>query len=127
MCNQGSHSRKLAWCETDVFIFSTICLRIGRVLNYIVNPVIAFSVPKGVVPSNNRHISRSLLLCFNRCATLKTFLQMHKKIKTKQLIKIASLIWYCFCISECTCKNGTQVRGKIKEVRCYFDYLTAAP
>ena len=31
-----------------------------------VNPVVALSGPNGVVPSNDRHISRGLLLCINR-------------------------------------------------------------
>ena len=33
---------------------------------YDVNPVVALSGPNGVVPSNDRHISRGLLLCIFR-------------------------------------------------------------
>ena len=62
----GSYLRKLAWCETDVYIFSSDFWHVVRVLNYIVNPAVAFSGPRGVVPSNDRHTSHSLLLCFNR-------------------------------------------------------------
>ena len=34
--------------------------------SYDVNPAVALSGPWGVVPSNDRHISRGLLVCFNR-------------------------------------------------------------
>ena len=43
---------------------STDCWHIGRAAT--VNTVVALSGPKGVVPSNDQHIGRGLLLCFNR-------------------------------------------------------------
>ena len=39
---------------------------ISRAQYYDVNPLVALLGPKGVAPSNDPHISRGLLLCFNR-------------------------------------------------------------
>ena len=50
--------------RTEVYIFYRLLAYCS--CYYDINPAIALSGPRGVVPSNDWHISRGLLLCFNR-------------------------------------------------------------
>ena len=57
MCIQGLHSRKLVWCATDVTDYWRSLLTY-RFID--VNPAVALSGPRGVMHSNNQHISHGL-------------------------------------------------------------------